>query len=364
MNRSKPSSGFSIVELMVAITIGLIITAAIAQIYSSSRATYQVGEGLARVQETGRFAAEFISLDVRMAGYTGCLNRAVTVSNHLNNPTSDLTNYTNGKYLTGHHNDGTGTALTDWDPDLSSTLFPGGVMPIAGTDVLVIRRGSEVSTKLKDDMKNTGTGLPDPSADIKIDGNPAGFAKGDVVIISDCRSADIFQITGPNSFGTGSGTDNNITHNTGVAGVSPGNLTQPLSKAYDKTAELMKLVTRVYYIGRRNNDPANPPSLFRRDLSQGVLSAPQELLEGVERMYILFGEDTDNDKVVNQYLRAGSVADFKNIVGARIGLLVRTVDPVDAPDETVHSVADISVGPLNDRYRRRPFTITVQLRNP
>ena len=53
---------------MVALTIGLILLAALTRLFVTSRSTYTLEEGLARVQESGRFAMEFLAQDIRMAG--------------------------------------------------------------------------------------------------------------------------------------------------------------------------------------------------------------------------------------------------------------------------------------------------------
>jgi len=88
MNKNKqPASaarGFSLVELMIALLIGLIIAIGVVQIFSATRATYQLDESLARAQENGRFALEFLSQDVRHAGYAGCKrDTSVTIFNNL-----------------------------------------------------------------------------------------------------------------------------------------------------------------------------------------------------------------------------------------------------------------------------------------
>ncbi|MCR4300973.1 MAG: prepilin-type N-terminal cleavage/methylation domain-containing protein, partial [Sulfuricaulis sp.] len=99
---ARTEGGFTIVELLVAVTIGLIILAGLSQLFATSRGTYKLDEGLSRMQETGRFAFEFISKDVRMAGYSGCLNKSITVKNNLNTPTDYMTDFGPGKHLTGH----------------------------------------------------------------------------------------------------------------------------------------------------------------------------------------------------------------------------------------------------------------------
>ena len=66
--------GFTLVELMVAMTIGLIILGAVGQIFATSSGTYVLQQDLARLQENGRFSMDFIAHDLRMAGYAGCVN--------------------------------------------------------------------------------------------------------------------------------------------------------------------------------------------------------------------------------------------------------------------------------------------------
>ena len=53
---------------MIAMTIGLILLAAVAQVFATSRASYQFTDGLSRVQENGRFGMHFLTWDARMAG--------------------------------------------------------------------------------------------------------------------------------------------------------------------------------------------------------------------------------------------------------------------------------------------------------
>jgi type IV pilus assembly protein PilW len=358
----RNAKGFSLAELMVAITIGLIILTAVGRIFVTSRSSYVYEEGMARVQESGRFAMDFITQDVRMAGYTGCLNKATTVTNNLKDPTFYVSNYVLGQYLTGHTYTGTGgSALADWTPALPGTDANGIVYFSANevvpyTDVLTIRRGSELS------VRPDGPMSPDSSAAIGITGNNGGLSRYDIVLVSDCKRADIFQITGPASFGAGT---NNLVHNTGVG--IPGNLTQALSFEYGTDAEIMKFITRLYYISRRGGNVTtntNPPALFRKEFTSGAFVS-QELVEGVENMKVVFGEDTDNDKVANQFKRANSVGTWGNVVSTRFGLLVQTTTNVDAANDTkTYPVAGTNLGPFNDKRRRHVYSSTIQIRNP
>lgn len=69
LNFSKRQHGLSIVELMVALAVGMVLIAGILQVFLSSKNTYAVNEAMSRVQENGRFALEFIARSARQAGY-------------------------------------------------------------------------------------------------------------------------------------------------------------------------------------------------------------------------------------------------------------------------------------------------------
>jgi type IV pilus assembly protein PilW len=67
-------AGFSLVEIMIALLIGLFLMGGILQMFSASQQTYRMQSNLARLQENGRFALDFLARDLRMAGYWGCLS--------------------------------------------------------------------------------------------------------------------------------------------------------------------------------------------------------------------------------------------------------------------------------------------------
>lgn len=351
-------TGLTLVELMVAITIGLIILAAMTRLFVSSRATYTLEEGLARVQESGRFAVEFLSQDIRMAGYAGCSANlsGAQVSNLVTSPTSPETFNPDGlsgyKYTCSSSCSG---ALTEWDPDLPSDYFPSGssdIQPIAGSDVVIVQRADALSTHL------TGNSSPS-NANIQLvnTSSLAGtIAVGDILMVSDCKAADIIEV---NSESSGSGTKT-VTHIYAPT-------QNKLQHSYDNSAEIMKLISRVYFVGRRGNSASNPPALYRRELGSGGGLVAQELVEGVEIMKLSYGEDTDTTKdgVPNIYRTSPSaVSSWRKVLTVRVGLLVRTPTTVDQENDTrTYDLAGITVGPYNDKYRRRVFNSTIQARN-
>src|SRR5689334_21140155 len=72
--------GFSLVELMVAMALGLLLVAAMAYVYASSRTGFARYEQLSTLQQSVRIAFEYLSSDARMAGHVGCYTGNQTTS--------------------------------------------------------------------------------------------------------------------------------------------------------------------------------------------------------------------------------------------------------------------------------------------
>ena len=353
--------GFSLVEVMVALVIGLIITAAVIKIFTMSKATYGLEEGLARVQENGRFAIEFLSRDIRMAGYSGCnsklgLTDASEVANIADPPAAPTTFNPDGiKGYTYTCASGCTGALSEWTPALPADYgFTAGEVK-QGTDVIIIQSASSLSTHL------TGiTGVTNANIQILNTADIAGQIQADdIVMISDCKAADTFRASGVSS---GAGT---IT----IAHANSVNTGSTLTHLYGNDAELMKLVSTAYYIG---TGASNEPALFRKTLS-GITPISQELVEGVEMMKFLFGEDTapNADGTPDIYRNlANNVGNWRRVVAVRVGIVVKSLSDVDqdVDTKTYEVLGDTAAGyddynPPDDHRRRRVFNSTIQVRN-
>ncbi len=356
-HRARADQGFTLVELMVAVTIGLIILAAVAQLFATSRATFGLEESMARVQENGRFAMEFLARDIRMAGYAGCSRNlsGTQVGNivDLTTVAADAAVTFNPDGIQAFKYTGTSDTLGDWTPALPGDYFADGDV-VPGTDVIIIQQASELNTHL--------TGNPTPRNDnIQILGTTAiagTLAAGDILMVSDCKAADTFKAT------TVSPSGGIVT----IAHSSSGNIGTPsfLTHPYGNEAELMKLVSRAYYIGNGSSTDANGPipALFRKELVNGGSVQAQELVEGVQTMRLRYGEDTDGDGVANIYRNTPTaVGNWRNVVSVRIGILARTLNRVDQTNDTnTYDVAGTSLS-FSDQLRRRAFNSTIQVRN-
>ena len=359
---STSNRGFSLIEMMIAITIGMFILAAMVLAYTSGKQTYRVQENLSRVQENGRFALETIARDIRMADYSGCYSKSININNTLKNPTSYAYNFNVG--IEGNE----ATSATAWTPILDTSISGISPSPKGGTDVITVRTAQGTGAYVTQ-QPNGSSILVDPNS---------GLNQFDIVLVTNCSGTDAFQITSanPNTSGT-------LDHNTGVG--TPGNSTTTLSTCYGPTnqgggsacsgpSEVLKVATMTYFIGTSScvgtgSCPAGTSSLWRQTgLYNATSNPPAELAEGVDDLQILYGEDTDGDLTANKYVTANNVGNMKNVMSVRINLLLRTLDNniasavqtyvyPTAPDANSASIT------ASDKRLRRILTTVVTLRN-
>lgn len=326
---SDKQSGFSLVELMIALTIGLLLTAAVLQTFLSMKRSYEFQEEFARLQENGRFAMEFLSKDIRNAGFWGCNGSGLgSIQNHL--ASQSMASFSFGDDIDGSNGteNGSNSALDESDSILLRTAVDSGI------NVL--------------DVPAT------TSAVLKVTEN-SGLQIGDIVLISDCTEGEIFQISTDPS--TGAAGFDNVGHNTGnisQGGTTyvPGNATQEFQKIYGTDAQVYSASSEEYRIQTRTG--ADLSSLYKGD---------HELVEGVENLQVLYGEDTDNDGVPNYYAPADhSSLDMDDVVSVRISLLLTSLR--DNLTDTPQSI-EYNNGTLlpTDRRIRKVFSSQIALRN-
>ncbi|MEO8019280.1 MAG: PilW family protein [Pseudomonadota bacterium] len=339
MNVHK-QKGFSLIELMVSITIGLILLAGVLSIFFSSRVTFSTNERTARLQENGRVALDILTHDIRSAGYQGCA-RGVPFNNNLKTPTSLLWNYIFP--VQGYENDGAGV----FTPALGLTLAPTAVND---SDVVVVRSATRDgrSTRLEKNMTTFADSL-------EVFNTGTGTLGAGVYMISDCNAADIFQATSYVA-----GPPATMTRN--IISGTPGNSTTDLGYLYQVGARIVPLQTIVYYVGV--DATTGEPGLYRQI---GTATA-QLLIEGVQALQISYGEDTDNDRVANFYRSATNVVNWNNIISVNLSMLIRSEQYGTATDPKSYvmltaAVGGKTLGAYNDRRQRMMFTTTAALRN-
>lgn len=354
--------GMTLVELMVTLVLSLFLVGGIIQIFVGNRVTFAFNEGLSRIQENARFSLEHIAFTARMAGYSGCISN-VRVFNNLAAPDAFRDDINNG--IQGHNANGTGVGDTfvatasdpapsantgNWSPALPPDLA-NRVVP--GSDVLIVRGAAGSGHSLV---------APFTNASQLFVSDPHDFLIGEILVVTDCQKASIFQLTNSTNVGFGV----NLVHsNTG--GFSPGNAfpNWPPEQDYGLGAEVARHQTYAFYIGQGAN---GRPSLFQLRLqpltgtSAGF--APEELVEGIDSMQLRYGVDIDNDGDADTWTPADGVADWSQVLSLEVTLLARSTEEYGTEiDAVVYNLSGTQFDPVDDRRLRQVFSSTIGIRN-
>ena len=373
----KHQAGVSLVELMIALVIGLILMLGITQVFIASHSASRLSEGVARAQENGRFALEFLERDIRMAGHMGCVNDQSHFVKGLGLPRNNLAAVVGSGSpldfsvsIQGYEAAGTaptnslavgGGSIPAGLPATISGLSPA---PLPGSDILVLRYLAAEGVPV-----NAISGQV-----LSVDAarwsrlTEGGVATPTLFGIADCESVDIFAGVASTGQVTGNGVD--------FSPYSP----QPAPTM------LYRAESMVYYIG----NGASGPGLRRaRADSTGAYSINEELVEGIENLQLIYGLDTRTNitkatppigNVTVQNV-ASSVTTATNAAGAnqwrrvgmvQVGVVARSADRIGTNAGSRPTDAAAALGVLGVSYNqdavtdgryRTSYEVSVALRN-
>jgi len=329
----------SLVEVLVALVISLFLLTGIVQVYLSNRVSYTFSEAISRIQENGRFALDTMTQDLRMAGFFGC-----AIFNPLD--TSTLVNNLDPA--------GTGYTVAIYDFINEGLLDGTENNGMNGSDSITLRGAKPNQTTIAPPYNVSS------SANIHVTTKDS-IQPGDIVMVSNCRGADIFQVT---SKTPGAAGKQQVGHNTGNS-YDPGNFNPDacagannhcLSQTYGSDSSMFELQTVTYSI-KVGNPPSVEPALWRSENGNDV-----ELIEGIEQMQILYGIDTNGDNFANQYVVSTAVADMLTVMSVRLMLVV--VSDLNGVTESaqVYNYNGLSIT-APDLRLRQVFSTTIALRN-
>jgi len=350
MPASNPlrQSGFSLVELMVAITLGLLIVAGLTTVFVGNSQTRSQMEQAAQQSENGRYAMELLTNDLRNAGYLAEFDarRLTTPATKPDSCATDLASLTTALPI----------AVQGYDNGTSAPTCLSDVM--AGTDILVIRRASTCAVGVA-------------TCDAQIAGAPYFQA-------SACSSAaELGSNTVANYYALNTDTTVLTLHKKDC---NPPTTAGTLAPYYQYR-------THIYFVANNDKSGDAIPTLKRAELgATGFTIVP--LVEGIQNLQIEYGIDTNaatsplagspavftadpDSYTVALCPEASHTGCWRNTVAAKINLLARnTTIAAGYTDGKVYSLglkADGSantVGPFNDGYKRHLYVSVVRLNNP
>lgn len=290
----KNNKGFSIVELMVAMLLGLIIMGGVVQVLTGSQASYNELVQQARMQETGKIALDYIVRDLRNLGYFGCNGQAMQVANSIET--------TSPEYFNG--------------TDVLRAWTDGSANPPPSSDYGDVVAGSDVIQMQLLDISGALSVVSHQAISAVIFLNEEHeFKPGTVwaVVDRDCSNIGMFEQSGP---ANNNGNAETVVHNTGSGGL--GNCTKALkgnfncdnfgtngiTQAYSPGSSVFVVQTIAYTI-EPSGANADINSLHRRTLD--VSGDTEELIDGVDGLRFRFGLDTDGDGYVDTFASADAV---------------------------------------------------------
>lgn len=297
----RRQSGLSLIEIMVALTLSLILTLGLVHIFTSNSQSFRLAEASSRIQESGRMALGILSREIRNADYWGCLQDTSDLNNMLNTGSS----FNVEALMRGVD------AENNVGPGGSDMLYLGGV---AG--------GAEAKV----------TFVPSPGAATMAVDDSSSLTVGDILIVTNCKAGDIFQMTGPSS-----SSSVQVVHNTGtVSSGGPGNATQTLSLDYNQDpggGGIFRPRQQRFYLvdnatdGRREliTDGVN----VRAGATSGTITGASALMSNVVNFQLQFGVDTNGNGRVNVWedpigLTAAGRQQADRAIAIRTSFLIRS----------------------------------------
>lgn len=324
--------GFTLVELMIALVLGLVIIGGVINIFLANREAYRTQQNLARIMDNARVAFELMAREVREAGANACGTSLIV--NVLNNPGSNWWSNWAAGGLVGYGPTQTGAPVA---------FGTGQGQRVSGTEAVEIRSATG-------DSALTITEHNPTSAQFKVRSTNHGIQDGDIMMACDDQSAAIFQVTNAQS------TNVTIVHNTGTG--TPGNCSKGLGyanpvdcstngtpKTFKDGGFLVKLHGSFWYIG---NNGRGGRSLYRMSMSGNTTTQVQEIAEGVTNMELRYLPFQGTD-----YVAAGSITNWPQVMAVRITLTLAGTERVGIGGTTT----------LQTQTLQRQITHVVQLRN-
>jgi type IV pilus assembly protein PilW len=301
-------NGMTLVEIMVALTIGLLITLAITTLFISMRQSYLQNDAIAKMQENARFALELITQDLRHAGFFGDIADPADIditrapATAVDNCGGGINNFASASVLLNY-----GRQVTN--PDgiaFYDNCVTTAEIAAAGSSILLVKRS--VTTP------------------------PASIQTGFVYTYANGSQAQLYSPANPHSLSGGAD---------------------------------WEYQTHLYYIDAER-------TLQRKYLRYSSSSQPtlvsEPLADGIEAFHIEFGIDLDRNGTPELFYTpadgAASDATLDNAVSATVYILARTQDRVSGmPGGKTYQLGRLAMGPYGDNIYRRVYAATTALKN-
>ncbi|WP_286266231.1 PilW family protein [Thalassotalea atypica] len=312
-------NGFTIVEILISLTIGLFLFSGISLVFVGMRSTSAETSSYGEMQETGRIAISILSDDLMRQGFWGDLSMPLSSSNLLGVPAAPAGECTGDGLNNGTFPTALGTFRTIWGKTADGANEMGCITnAVTGSDILQIKRTVV-------NPFNTANPLP----------------------------ADRYYL---------------VTNTVAGQIIDSGDAIPAINDS-----RAWEYQHHVYYVSNDTVGDGVVPVLNLRSLANTMNAQP--MIDGVERIRIQYGIDSaadgQLDGVVDAFIPADQMTQAlwdnessSRIVAAKIFVLVRDINPDLKYTNTLsYQLGDLTINATNDNYRRMLFSSTVTLHN-
>ncbi|MEO5377771.1 MAG: PilW family protein [Magnetococcus sp. DMHC-6] len=331
MAKYRLQCGFTLLELLITLTLTSFMVMGVLTLFGGVSHTYSLVSTLSEIQDNGRFAINFLSQDLRQAGFYGTLSSPTQVIMPASLPT-----YTDPECKKGDANE------PDWVKNIRN--------PIYGFD--------------------------------QIDYDPAVFFLDCIPTHSSNSDIMVLKMTDYDPIDVGSIVTNlDYLYSDYVQGTLFRKDVDP-DPTLPAVGTYWPLKSIVWYV---NNNSAGVPTLYRYDSSMAQILinadpssqwAGEPLVEGIEVMQISYGEQSTIGNFIVDYKTPDQSPNWSLITAIKVELIVRSINGdytytnkntnicLDAGRN--YSIGNLSYTPSDtfpDCYRRRTLTSIIQLRN-
>lgn len=343
------SSGFSLIELLIAMALSLILMTGLLALFGNVSRTNTETAKSNELIENGRFAIQLLQNDLVLAGFWGDIQPLVATP-------------------------APGTLDDSPNPCLSYASWPtdAAVRKAYGINLMAIPVQGYAKGSALADCGIAADKVVDRSSILLVryantctfgeSGCAGGADTGPHLQLSGCRSG--LPAEAPYIFN-------------GVAAGSTAEATYTLkTKNCTTVAPRRKMVVNIYYVGLSDGYP----NLMRVSFDNGAYSTPEPLVEGIEAFQVEYGVDNvgADGKAVSTTNPGDGNADsyvtcpaagcnrtvLANVVAAKLYVLSRNLEPsAGYTNATAYQLGTLTVPAFNDHYKRHVFSTTVRLVN-
>jgi type IV pilus assembly protein PilW len=312
----RNQKGLTLVELMIALSVGLLLFAGVLTVFVGMRTTTVETSSYGELQENGRFAVSVLTEDILRQGFWGDFSNS-----NLRGIPVTVPAIANDCIGGGINNASLPQGLGNFREIWGQTVEPGSPDPLGCFGAV-----ANTQTRINSDIIQLKRAISQPIA-------VANLNADDIYLYANYDEAKLFS----------------------------NNVVPPLIA----NGRYWQYQHHVYYVRERTVGNNTVPVLMQGRLVNRRMNF-NPIIDGIEMIRFMYGLDVNDDGNVDSYLNAASVSENAwddRILTIKMFVLARNIRPDRKYINTnTYQLGDLAF-PVNDNFRRLLFSSTVNLYN-